>query len=118
MDALNPFKLAAFWTGMALGIPMLASELAAEVWGTRSKPAPVPAEKPAVGMTRRVEDIQTRFSTAGIEDVQTAYEDARDELVAMQGAKLAKSTNIATRLHGELMLAKVASRRAKRKGKA
>lgn len=74
MNAFDPFKLAAFWIGMALGIPMLASELAAEVWGTRSKPAPVPAEKPAVGMTRRVEDIQTRFSTEGLAEVKADFD--------------------------------------------
>ncbi|MGU3665669.1 hypothetical protein ACLBX9_15930 [Methylobacterium sp. A49B] len=73
MDAFNPFKIAAFWTGMALGNPMLAQELAAEVWGTRPQPAPVPAEKAAIGMTRRVEDIQTRFSTEGLAEVNAAF---------------------------------------------
>ncbi|MFC6790751.1 hypothetical protein ACFQE0_14705 [Methylobacterium komagatae] len=41
MDAFNPYKISAFWTGMALGIPMLATELAAEVWGTRPEPIKV-----------------------------------------------------------------------------
>lgn len=73
MDAFDPFKLATWWVGMCLGIPMLAQELAAEVWGTRSKPASVSAERPAAGMTRSVEDIQTRFSTDGLAEVKTAF---------------------------------------------
>lgn len=100
----DPFRIAAWWVGMALGVPMLAAELAYEVWG--AKPAPPPGQP----LRREVTDFRTRFEVDAIEEV-------RDEMVAVQGAKLAKSDDTYKRLQGERMLARVAAKRA-RKGKA
>ncbi len=69
----DPFKLASWWAGMAIGIPMLAAELAAEVWQTEPpKPAPVPAGPDAgdwVGMSDR--DFRARFPDTSLFDVAT-----------------------------------------------
>ncbi len=105
---MDPFKLATWWVGMCLGIPMLATELAAEVWGTRPKPAPAPAEKAAVGMTRRVENIRTGFEGSGIEAL-------RDEMVAALGAKLARSADPVARLKGQAMVLGVQAKRARKR---
>jgi hypothetical protein len=84
MDARFPFQVASWWAGMALGIPMLAAELAAEIWRPDPpKPAPVPTG-PADGnwdgmsdarfrsMTRDVGQIRTRFTTEGLDAVVKA----------------------------------------------
>jgi len=106
----DPYRIAAWWVGMTIGVPMLAVELANEVWG--AKPAPLPARPPAepLRLPRSAADFHARFEVDAIEEI-------RDEMVAVQGAKLAQSDNPLTRLSGQRMVAKVAAKRA-RKGKA
>lgn len=103
---MDPFRFATWCMAMTFGVPMLAADLAAEVWGSKPrKPEPVPATGPL--FRSGVDELRTRFRTEAIDEV-------RDAMVAEQGAKLARSKDPATRLKGEAMVKKVAAKRGRK----